>query len=212
MAPAINFMADHLKEVIQVYVGNISHDEAWRKLQDQIPGLSSETSFSSFKQYAGIILKLNTKINILEMLNTELNNSDKLNSVKQELEKAKQEINRLQMLNNLLNSDEMLNSVKQELEIAKQKLNIQEELNILLNNTVEMLNNDKQLNMINKQDEPLVDKQKINIAGWSVQKSGGFYRAFRRIGGKMCGVYLGKTLDGAETKIKAKAESLNGDV
>jgi hypothetical protein len=39
------------------------------------------------------------------------------------------------------------------------------------------------------------DKQKMIIAGWSVQESHGYFRAFKRIAGKMKGVYLGKTLE-----------------
>ena len=52
------------------------------------------------------------------------------------------------------------------------------------------------------------DKQKLIIAGWSVQESHGYFRAFKRIDGKMKGIYLGKTLEGAEQKIRAKEKNL----
>jgi len=42
------------------------------------------------------------------------------------------------------------------------------------------------------------------IGEWNVVKSGGYYRAFRRIDGRLHGVYLGKSLRGAAQKIKAK--------
>jgi hypothetical protein len=52
------------------------------------------------------------------------------------------------------------------------------------------------------------DKQKMIIAGWSVQESHGYFRAFKRIDGKMKGIYLGKTLKGAEQKIRDKEKNL----
>lgn len=204
---AIEFVVDHLAEVLKAYEGEPGHDEAFRKLQDQFPGLSSELSFASFKQYAGIVLRLNKKINILDALNKDkqlntINKGDALNSDKH-LQVAKQEINTL---------NEQLNIVKQENERL-------ESLNMELNNTIEMLNTrinkieslniDKQgIDKINKGESVSDDKQKINIAGWSIQKSGGFYRAFRRIKGKMQGVYIGKNLDDAESKIRMKEQAL----
>jgi hypothetical protein len=64
----------------------------------------------------------------------------------------------------------------------------------------------KKLNTNVKQiahDEPV--KHKLNIAGWTIAKSGKFYRGFKRISGKLHGVYLGSSLEGAEEKIQAKA-------
>jgi hypothetical protein len=49
-----------------------------------------------------------------------------------------------------------------------------------------------------------------NIAGWTVAKSGGYFRAFKKMGGKMKAVYLGKSLDGAEQKIMAKQDNSKG--
>lgn len=48
------------------------------------------------------------------------------------------------------------------------------------------------------------------IDGWSIQFSGGYYRMFRRINGKLHGIYLGKKLDEelAREKIKRKMEDL----
>ena len=52
-----------------------------------------------------------------------------------------------------------------------------------------------------------VVKHGLNIAGWSIQESGGYFRAFKKVAGKLQGVYLGKNLDGAEQKIMAKEKS-----
>jgi len=77
----------------------------------------------------------------------------------------------------------------------------------------------KKLNITNEQQEAKItteqadntlntDKQKMIIAGWSVQESHGYFRAFKRIAGKMKGVYLGKTLEDAEKKIRGKEKNL----
>jgi hypothetical protein len=48
-----------------------------------------------------------------------------------------------------------------------------------------------------------------NIAGWNVTPYRGYFRAFKRIGGKLHSLYLGKTLDDAESKIKTKQSALS---
>lgn len=173
---AMEFVVDHLSDVLRAYDGNQGHDEAYRILQSQFPELSSEMSFASFKQYAGIIIRLNKKINILEVLNTD----------KQNPGNDKQEINNHDMINSQINNSGLINSDKQ--------------------------NSDDDKQLINKGGAMANDKQKINISGWSIQKSGGFYRAFKRINGKMHGIYIGKNLDDADRKIAAKVEQLAGSV
>ena len=51
---------------------------------------------------------------------------------------------------------------------------------------------------------PAEPKHGKKIDGWNVVKSGGYYRAFRRIDGKLRAIYLGKNLRGAAQKIRAK--------
>jgi hypothetical protein len=48
------------------------------------------------------------------------------------------------------------------------------------------------------------------IDGWNLQQSGGYWRAFRRIAGKMQSVYIGKTIDiqSARQKIAKKEKAL----
>ncbi len=163
--------------------GIFSEVKSWPKTYEMLKSEFpefSEMSFPTFKQYSTILLEINKMLNSGELLNSKLNNDAALNSVKQELENVKQELNRL----NLLNTE--------------------------LNNTIESLNSGKMLNMINKEDSLMDDKQPINISGWSVIKFGRYFRAFRRFGRKMHGVYLGKTLEGAEQKIQAKQLQLAG--
>ena len=52
-------------------------------------------------------------------------------------------------------------------------------------------------------------KQKINIDGWTIAKSGRYFRAFKKIGGKLHGVHLGSTIDGAGVKIQAKMKTIS---
>ena len=85
--------------------------------------------------------------------------------------------------NKSLNSDDELTAVKQELEQVKQEL--------------------KKIQGPN----PAV-KHGINISGWSIQESKGYFRAFRKMGGKMYAVYLGKTLENAEAKIGMKEQQI----
>lgn len=46
------------------------------------------------------------------------------------------------------------------------------------------------------------------IGNWNVVKSGGYYRAFRRIDGELKCIYLGKDLRGAAQRIKAREAQL----
>ncbi|MBF0102284.1 MAG: hypothetical protein HQK77_15390 [Desulfobacterales bacterium] len=48
-------------------------------------------------------------------------------------------------------------------------------------------------------------EEKINILGWSVQFSNGYYRAHKRINGKLKSIYLGKNLNDVEKKIELKS-------
>lgn len=140
-----------------------------------------ETIKSAFSEFAGMSLATFKQYSpILIELNKQLNTDAELNTVKQEIEAVKQELNRLQELNTGLNNQIRLNSE---------------------------LNKNQGLNIPVKQETV---KQGLNIAGWNVQESGGYFRAFKKVAGKLQGVYLGKNLEGAEMKIRAKQEQLAG--
>ena len=197
---------------------------SWAKVYEILSKSLSEIagmSVATFKQYAPILIELNKALNNDEQLNIPVKQDDELNTVKQELEQVKQELNRLQELNtelnkrvelnNSLNNDNELNTVKQELDEVKQELSKQIRLNTELNNSVEKLN--IQLNKqhgLNMEVKQGVVKQKLNIAGWSIQESGCYFRAFKKVAGKMKAVYLWKNLDDAETKIQAKQSQIQG--
>ena len=94
----------------------------------------------------------------------------------------------------------------EELEHVKKELH---ELQ-LINNQLNIEKAQQETREINKQSKDTLnnDKQKLIIAGWSVQESHGYFRAFKRIDGKMKGLYLGKSLEGAEQKIRGKEKNL----
>jgi hypothetical protein len=91
-------------------------------------------------------------------------------------------------LNKSLNDCDELASVKQELEHVRCQLNKIQGSSLSV-----------------KQEST---KQGLNISGWSIQESKGYFRAFRKMGGKMYAVYLGKTIDNAEAKIGMKEQQI----
>ncbi|MBI5593311.1 MAG: hypothetical protein HY881_22865 [Deltaproteobacteria bacterium] len=223
MKPA-EILVMHRARIEQLYSENGSWARVYTMLSKSLPEIAGMSQVT-FKQYAPILIELNKSLSNDEQLN---------NQVKQGLETVKQELGRLQELNSQLNIDEQLTTVKQELDGVKQQLNNddrlnkvtqeleqvkqmltaeldlnklydarlkeQVELNNELNNSIEQLKK-QELNKEVRQDRV---KQSLNIVGWSIQQSGGYYRGFRKIGGKMMSVYLGKSLDDAEQKIRAK--------
>jgi hypothetical protein len=80
----------------------------------------------------------------------------------------------------------------------------------LINKQLNTKNAQQETRKANEQSNETLnnDKQKMIIAGWSIQESHGYFRAFKRIAGKMKGVYLGKTLEDAEKKIRGKEKNL----
>ena len=156
-----------------------SETGSWPKTYETMKSEFSEfagMSLATFKQYSPILIELNKTLNNDNGLNNQVKQDSELNTVKQELESAKQELNRLQELNTELNKELQLNKL-----------------------------NNQGLNMPVKQETV---KHGLNIAGWSIQESKGYFRAFKKVGGKMQAVYLGKNLDDAETKIQAKERQL----
>jgi hypothetical protein len=161
----------------------------WERIQQVFSEIGSwpktyEIMKSEFPEIAGMSLATFKQYSpILIELNKQLNNSTELNTVKQELEAVKQELNRSQELNTGLNKELELNKL-----------------------------NNQGLNMQVKQEAVKQEavKHGLNIAGWNVQESGGYFRAFKKMGGKMKAVYLGKNLDDAETKIRNKEKQMAG--
>jgi hypothetical protein len=105
-------------------------------------------------------------------------------------------------LNNQLN-DRLNNQVRE----LNNRLNTLERLNEKLNNEIERLNNTEK--KLNNMDAEQV-KSRLNIEGWTIAKSGRYFRAFRKIKGRVVGIHLGLTLDGATEKIKEKAAQITG--
>ncbi|MFH0998519.1 MAG: hypothetical protein V1844_23970 [Pseudomonadota bacterium] len=154
---AIEFVVEHLEAILAAYQETGSSKAAWEKLKGSIPKIEQSMSFPTFRQYGGLLVGLNRKLNIPYLLKC----LDELNTVKQ--------------------------------------------LNAALNQYVDKLNKNNRLNIEVKQGTV---KQKLNIAGWNIQVSAGYYRAFKKVAGKMQAVYLGKDLTDAEMKISQKENRL----
>lgn len=163
--------------------------ETCRFFDDRLNKLNTHEGLNKLNE--GEAQKLNTHIEELNKtingLNTELNNDHELNiKLNTQIEELNIRLNTLDGLNTELNN-----------ELVKCRLNIPDS---------EQLNNSgERLNMKTEQV-----KQKLNIAGWTVAKSGGYFRAFKKIKGRVYGVHLGRDLVNAEAKIEAKRLQMQG--
>jgi hypothetical protein len=54
------------------------------------------------------------------------------------------------------------------------------------------------------------ENNSIKISGWNITTYRGYSRGFKRIGGKLRSVYLGKDLTGAAEKVAAKELTFSG--
>lgn len=153
----------------------------------------------------------------LDRINNELNNANsEITKLKDRLNKKDSEIARLndvinkkesemamleQRVNNELNKGVSDSDYTKPFEIIEQRLN---ELNDRLNKIESTDYQD-----IKQRDKDMVNKinKEVNKVGkWNVVKSGDYYRAFRKMGGKTVGVHLGREFkeDDATEKITAK--------
>ena len=201
----IQFLLEHREKVLDAYDG--SPVEAWRKLVDrvQIDKAMSENTFRTvLKPFAetcnffndglnklntdnGLNVRLDEMAELNKQLNEELNNKRELNSgLNYQVQELNDKLNTFQELNAELNN-----------ELVKFRLNASD--------GVELNKSNERLNTVGEQV-----KSKLNIAGWTVAHSGRYYRAFKKIKGKVHGVHLGKSLDEAEAKIQAKQKQLAG--
>lgn len=201
----IEFLIENREAVLNAYAG--SPVEAWRKLVElvQVDKVMTENTFrTNLKPFAETCKffnsRLNERLNIDSGINNRLNETAELNTRLNET---------ITGLNEKLNNEQELNiRLNIQVEELNKRLNRLEELNTVLNNELakcrlnvpdgEGLNN----GLNNMESEQA--KSKLNIAGWTVAKSGKYYRAFRKIKGRVYGVHLGKDLTDAETKITAK--------
>ncbi len=158
-----------------------SPKQTWDRLTGTFPELDGLTKFNSFKTY------LKPAVEMLNRVEPERDSGtgEEFSKVKQSLEEANAENERLQSMVGTLTGE--LNKVKQE------AANMETE-NERLNNAV-------------KQTESDVP---ANVEGWTVAFTGGYYKLFKKVGGKVKGVHLGKVFDRdkAVEKIKAKEAEL----
>ncbi len=177
----IQFLLEHREVVLSVYDG--SPVEAWRKLVDQIQidKVMTENTFRTIlKPFSETCRFFDKQLN-----ETILGFNDQINT--------ERELNvRLNIKVQELNND-----------LDKCRLNVSDAE--LINGLYESGLN-QSVEGLNQLDEEA--KSKLNILGWTVAKSGKYYRAFRKIKGRVRGVHLGKDLTDAEVKIAQKEKQL----
>lgn len=83
-------------------------------------------------------------------------------------------------------------------ELKRQNKGLREQLNEAQKKIKELENS------ITEHEAPKqAEKKKIKVRNWNIVKSGKYYRAYRRIKGKVRSVYVGKKLNEAKGKIDA---------
>jgi len=149
-----------------------------------------------------VIHELNSKQAELSKVNQELAEvKHQLSICEAELSKANQEwlskVNQLdEVIQELAIKQEELNTVSQRVDEVKHELTKAEELSKVSHTGA------GRLSRVNQSGEV---KQRLSIAGWNIQQDGhGYYRAFKKISGKLYGLYLGRSLKGAEERIQAR--------
>lgn len=197
----IQFLLEHREDVLGAYEGSLI--AAWRKLIDQIQidnAMTENTFRKILKPFFETCRFFNAKLNELSvddaLISRLVETNDRLNETIAELNK---QLIMEQELNGRLNHKvQELNS-----ELDKCRLTVSDdELDNGLYESV-LDTGDEGLSKIEEQV-----KSRLNILGWTVAKSGRYYRAFRKIKGRVRGVHLGKDLTDAETKIVQKENQL----
>jgi TolA-binding protein len=97
--------------------------------------------------------------------------------------------------------DELNKKLHEQVKELNEKLHNQQELN-------EKLYNDERLNEKLHENQEL--NEKLQISGWTIGKSGKsgeYYRAFRKVSGKVHAVHLGRHLDLIDARIKIDFKS-----
>jgi len=187
------FLIQHRETVLEL-ANKCSASETWRTLVEKI-GIDKAMKENSFK----VLLKpfmetcsffdygLNEKLHSEKWLNREL---------QEQIDGLNEKLNNEQELNEKLNTQiDGLNTRLNTLD------GLNEKLNNGLNVPVDGLNT-----KLNTSDAPVK-----SIAGWTITQYDKYFRAFRKIKGKVHGVHLGRTLTDAEQKIQAKEQQLNSE-
>jgi len=133
-----------------------------------------------------------------------INLKNQNNSLLNELNKAKQtNADLLNQLNKVKHQNNLLIEVKHQNEELSKELNKVKQVKDELCEKLNKVKHDKK--------EKSKKRVKMSIDGWSVQKSGGYYRLFRKIAGKVHGIYIGKTIneDIAKNKIITYMQGFN---
>ena len=185
---SLEIMVQHQDRVLTIYREAKNARIAFEQLSKELPEIST-MGFNTFRQYVCVMDKL--------AIATHNSNSD----------------NQLAIANHELSGQLVIaNNQIQELAVANNNLTEQLAIaNAELTEKLATVSHDNNLAIATK--ELPAEGEKIanhKIAGWNVTPFRGYFRAFRRINGKLHSLYLGKNLNTAEAKIKAKEKQMAG--
>ena len=192
---SLEIMIQNQGRVLTIYREAKNARIAFEQLSKDLPEIST-MGFNTFRQYVCVMDKLAVATQNSEQLATVSYSDNQLAIANHELTEQ------LAIANNRI----------QELAVANKNLTEQLAIaNAELTEKLATVSHDNNLAIATNEME--VSHKKIanqKIAGWNVTPFRGYFRAFRRINGKLHSLYLGKSLDDAEQKIRARQEQMAG--
>jgi len=192
---------DIIKEIQQLRNQKLSYQKVADSLNERkISTLSGRGKWNK-NTVSRLISHNNDKIKASEKKSLIKVKQNKKTLIK-ELEEVKQQnVELYKQLNKVKQKNKTLKEVKHHKErldkdlISVKQLNseLENELNKVKQTNTELQEKLNRVKQIDQQKS--TDQEKKNVDGWSIQKSGGYYRLFKKIAGKVHGIYLGKTIN-----------------
>lgn len=177
--------------------------EAWVRLEKDLPDLSRNMTFNTFKQYVSVFAFVKTELDKVRQNEIALKVSG-LENEKRRLE---------QQLRNVVRRLDKVTQERDEILIKlEEALGDKERLKAENKKKSDGLDKVRQGKQRGSRVRQKLDKKPIRISGWTVQHSkDGYYRCYRKIDNRVHSIYLGKYLDveDAENRIAAKEKSLS---
>ncbi len=187
MPTPIHFMVEHQSEILDAFTANQEKPKkTWSSLTEILPAISDTMRFNTFKQYVRVFAVCSFELDkVRQRLSAVKQKSDKTKSRQAELDKVRQD----------------MVTVTHELNKTKSRNKD------LLTELAKVRQPEKVRGRVTQR----FDKHPKRISGWSVQKSkDGYFRCYRKIGGRVHCVYIGKNfnVEKSQKRIAKKEKSL----
>jgi len=193
------YMMENRKVIIKEIFDNKSIPKAWEIIKEKIPELPERIKLNTFKGYV-------KPLSILDKI------IDENENLKNEKEQLTIELEKIKLENKSRKME--LGKVKQE------KVKVETEIGIVMQNLkdmkekhgIEMERMKKKSCKVSQKSESKRDIDNDNIPkridGWGVQLKGNYYRLFKKIGGKVKWIHIGKKWD--IKMVRKKIEACGG--